>query len=297
MSIISKFKQYRSNQKKQGSEDQKDADKKPGEDKEMSFLDHLEELRWHLVRSFIAIGIVGIVIFIYRRWVMDNVILAPFDKNFPVHKFLCQLNAGMCTLPEIEKVALGPLEQFMMAIKLGFVGGFVVAFPYVLWEIWRFLKPGFHAHEKTRFRGGVFVLSLLFFIGVLFAYYIISPFSIQFLGNFQLTEQVVNQWKIGKIISLMVQIPIAGGVMFELPVIVYVLSKMGLITPEFMKKYRRHAFVVMLILAAILTPPDVTSQILIFIPLFILYQISIGISARVNKKREAELRGDVKDEA
>ncbi len=296
MSIISKFKQYRANQKQQNANGEEKPGKKKGPEKEMSFLEHVEELRWHLVRSLVAIGIIGIVIFIYRQWVMDNVILAPFDKDFPLHRLLCQY-MGLCDLPEIEKVALSPLEQFMMAIKLGFVGGFIVAFPYVLWEMWRFLKPGFHAHEKARFRGGVFVLSLLFFIGVFFAYYIISPFSVQFLGNFQLTDQVVNQWRIGKVISLMVQISLAGGIMFELPIVVYVLSKLGLITPEFMRKYRKHALVVMLILAAILTPPDVTSQILIFIPLFSLYQLSIGISARVNRKREAELKGEVKDEA
>jgi sec-independent protein translocase protein TatC len=290
--LITKFKKYRTDQKQKGKKPEAEASDASPEG-EMSFLDHVEELRWHLIRSFIAIGVVAIAVFVFREWVTNNIFLAPFQPDFPMHKFLCSINDSLCfDKIEVEYIAYGPFDQFLKAIGMGFIGGFVVAFPYLIWEMWRFLKPGLHSNEKNQLRGGVFVLSFLFFIGVLFAYYIITPFSVTFLANFKLAESVENQWQIGKIITMISQITIAGGIMFELPVLVYVLSKLGLVTPEAMKKYRKHAVVVLLILAAILTPPDVLSQVLIFIPLMGLYQISIGISRMVNKKRDKELMGD-----
>ncbi|MDB4285935.1 twin-arginine translocase subunit TatC [bacterium] len=298
MGLINKFKKYRTDQKQKAKKPKAEESASEEPEGDMSFLDHIEELRWHLIRSFIAIGLVAIAVFIFRQWVTDNIFLAPFQPDFPMHRFLCSINDALCFEKiEVMYIAYGPFDQFLKAIGMGFIGGFVVAFPYILWEMWRFLKPGLHQNEKNRLRGGVFILSLLFFIGILFAYYIITPFSVTFLANFKLAESVENQWRIGKIISMISQITIAGGLMFELPVLVYVLSKLGLVTPEAMKKYRKHAVVVLLIMAAILTPPDILSQVLIFIPLIGLYQISIGISRAVNKKRDKELMGEERPEA
>lgn len=305
MSIISKFKRYRDSQKKQsetpnpganGQETQTaTATAEPQQEKEMSFLDHLEELRWHLVRSFIAIAIVGIVIGLNVKWLMDNVMAAPFKLDFPLNAAICEYLNSFCTDINVQIITTRPFEKFFLMIKMAVMGGFIVAFPYVIWEVWRFVKPGLHQTEKLRFRGGIFVLSILFFMGVLFAYYIILPLSFRFLADLDIGGDVNNMWSIGKTMGTIMQIPLAGGIMFELPVFVYVFSKLGLVTPEAMKKYRRHAIVVLLILSAVLTPPDVISQILIFLPLYTLYQISIGISRRVNKKAEKALYGDAKE--
>lgn len=303
MSIISKFKRYRDSQKKQeeaskngidGEASETDnSEKKP--ESEMSFLDHLEELRWHLVRSFIAIAIIGIAIGINVKWLMDNVMHAPFELEFPLNALICKYLGSFCTDINVDIITTKPFEKFFLMIKMSVMGGFIVAFPYVVWEVWRFVKPGLHQTEKMRFRGGIFVLSILFFTGVLFAYYIILPLSFRFLADLDIGGEVNNMWGIGTTMGTVLQIPLAGGIMFELPVFVYVFSKLGLVTPELMKEYRKHAIVVLLIMSAILTPPDVISQVLIFIPLFTLYQVSIGISRRVNKKREKEIYGEVKE--
>jgi sec-independent protein translocase protein TatC len=303
VSIISKFKRYRQSQKKKAEEQEaaksngkangQASEQETGEEKEMGFLDHVEELRWHLVRSFIAIGIVGIAIGINTKWVMDNIMHAPFSKDFWLNTVICNFTGTFCGDINVQMIAFAPFEKFFLMIKMAFVGGFIVAFPYVIWEIWRFVKPGLHQNEQLRFRGGVFVLSFLFFLGVIFAYYIILPLSFRFLADLDIGAGIQNNWGIGKTMGTVLQIPLAGGIMFELPVFVYVFSKLGLLTPEVMRQYRKHAIVVLLIISAVLTPPDIFSQVLIFLPLFLLYQISIGISARVNRKLEAELRGDV----
>ncbi|MFK7972574.1 MAG: twin-arginine translocase subunit TatC [Bacteroidia bacterium] len=265
------------------------SDENPEPPKEMSFLDHLEELRWHLVRSLVAILLVAIVIFIYRNWVTDNIYLAPYGRDFPLYQWLAEMGIKDFGGINVTTQAIGPYDQFLLALGMAFMGGFIVAFPYILWEFWRFLKPGLHNHERNRFRGAVFILSVLFFAGIAFGYYIIVPFSVSFLADFQLSAAVENQWRINKVISMINQIVIAGGLVFEMPVLVYILSKMGVVTPDAMKRYWRHATVVLLLLSALITPPDVLSQVLIFIPLAILYRFSIAISAFVNRKREKEL--------
>lgn len=295
MSIVGKFARYRQSQiDKKAKEAQEQSGDSPeqgeGEkEKEMSFLDHLEELRWHLVRSLVAILLVAIVIFIYRNWVTDNIYLAPYSDDFPLHQWLAAMGVSDFGGITVSFVALGPYDQFLLALGMAFVGGFIVAFPYVLWEFWRFLKPGLHGHERNRFRGAVFILSVLFFAGVAFGYYIIVPFSVSFLAEFSLSESVSNDWQIKKVIGMVNQILIAGGVVFEMPILVYILSKMGVLTPDAMRQYWRHATVVLLLMSALITPPDVLSQVLIFIPLAILYRVSISISAFVNRKRDKEL--------
>mgnify|MGYP006267415351 CR=1 FL=1 len=260
------------------------------EEKEMAFLDHLEELRWHLFRSFIAIALVAVAFFVNVSWVLDEIILWPSKPDFPLNDALCRFREALCMGEStVQLIAISPYEQFLKSIAVSFVGGFVVAFPVVLWEMWRFIKPGLHPKERKGLRGNVFVMSLLFFLGVAFAYFVITPFSFRFLSTYQLSAAVANQWQIGKVIGLITQISVGGGIIFEMPILVYYLAKVGLVTDVGMKTYRRHAVVVLLTLSAIITPPDVTSQILIFVPLWLLYEMSIGIARRVSRKREAEL--------
>ena len=185
--------------------------------------------------------------------------------------------------------AIKPTEQFLKSITISVIAGFIIAFPNVLWEVWRFIKPGLHKHERRGMRGNVLIMSFLFFVGVLFAYYIILPFAVRFLATFSISDQNENIWRFGEVISMVTQIVIAGAIGFEMPILVYYLSKLGVVTPEGMKRYRRIAIVILLVLSAMITPPDVISQILIFVPLMGLYQLSIAISRRVYKKAEAEL--------
>lgn len=292
MSIVGKFARYRQSQidkKAREAQKQSASPEEEGGGKEMTFLDHLEELRWHIVRSLAAILVVAIVVFIYRNWVTDNIYLAPYQTDFPLHQWLAAMGVKDFGGIEVTAIAIGPYDQFLLALGMAFIGGFIVAFPYVLWEFWRFLSPGLYGHERSRFRGAVGILSILFFAGVLFGYYIIVPFSVTFLAEFSLSDAISNDWRINKIIAMINQIVIASGLVFEMPVLVYILSKIGVVTPEGMKRYWRQAFVVLLVLSALITPPDVLSQVLIFIPLGLLYRASISISAMVNRKREKEL--------
>lgn len=288
MGIISNIKNYRNQQKAKQNGQKNEA--------EMTFLEHLEELRWHLVRSVLAIVIIAIAFFVYREWIMENIIMAPFDGSFPMNRFLCWFQQDFLNNPEhecLERIevnlqVLSPYEVFLKALTLSAIGGIILAFPYIIWEFWRFIKPGLHSHEVKAVRGNVFVMSMLFFLGVAFSYYIIIPFSARFLAGFQLYEGLEANWQLGKTISFITQLVLAGGLLFEMPILIYYLTKMGIITPQFLKTYHRHAIVLMLVLAAILTPPDPTSQLLIFAPLYFLFRISIRVSARVYKKQQEE---------
>lgn len=256
----------------------------------MSFLDHLEELRWHLMRSVAVIAVVAVLCFLKVSWLLDEVILWPASPDFPLNQALCNFNQALCfDKTDVQLIAISPYEQFLKSITVSFVAGFILAFPYVLWEMWRFIKPGLHPNERNGLRGNVAIMSLLFFVGIAFAYYIITPFSFRFLSTYQLSAAVANQWQIGKVIGMITQISVGGGLIFEMPILVYYLAKVGLVTDEGMRTYRRHAIVVLLILSAILTPPDVTSQVLIFFPLWLLYEMSIRIAGRVARKREKEI--------
>ena len=287
MGVFSNLKASKNGQDKKKKKKEK---KEKSPEKEMSFLEHLEELRWHIMRSVIAILLVAIALFVNIQWFLKEVVLAPMNADFPTNKILSSFRA-LDIAGEIDIVlqAITPYEQFLRALMLSAVGGFIIAFPYVLWEVWRFIKPGLHKNEIKGLKGNVFVMSMLFFTGIAFSYYIITPFAMQFFASFQIMDGVENQWRIGNVIAMVTQIAIAGGLIFEMPIIVYYLSKIGMLTPQIMKAYRRHAIVVLLILAAIITPPDWITQILIFIPLTLLYETSIRISAAVTKKREAEL--------
>lgn len=258
--------------------------------KQMSFLDHLEELRWHLVRSAIAVMVVAIALFLGKRIVFDTLIFGPVNPDFPTYKLLCRLsqslNAGQAFCIDSFDFSIINIEvagQFLVHLKVSFLLGLVVVFPYVFWEFWRFVRPALHEHEIRSTRGVVFWSSLLFITGVTFGYFVLTPFSINFFGNYGVSETVVNQWKLTNYVSIITMIVLASGILFELPMVVYIFSKLGLLTPEFMRTHRKHAFIVILIVAALITPADVGTQVLVAVPVVFLYEISIGISRRVQK--------------
>jgi sec-independent protein translocase protein TatC len=265
--------------------DQVDVDKL-GEEKEMTFLDHLEELRWHIIRALGVTVLVGIVFFIFHKFLFDTVIFGPTKPDFLTYRVICSISEYMCfTPPEFVKQAIGFGESFIISIKVSFVMGFIAAFPYVFWEIWRFVKPGLYPKEQKASRGIVFVCSFLFLLGVLFGYYIIAPFATNFLMGYTIPG-VQNIPTLSSFINYMLMFTAPAGLIFELPIVVYFLARVGLVTAEFMRKYRRHSMILILVLAALVTPPDVITQFLIGIPLFGLYEISILIAKRVEKQEK-----------
>ncbi|WP_044398962.1 twin-arginine translocase subunit TatC [Lacinutrix sp. Hel_I_90] len=268
---------------------------------EMSFLDHLEDLRWHLIRSTLAIVIVGTVAFIFSRALFRLIIFAPLEMSFPTYRLLCKtaqffnIESTFCgeELPMIiqSRTMAG---QFSADIWTSITAGFVIAFPYVIYQFWKFISPGLHDDERKHSRGFIIASSLLFFIGVLFGYYVVCPLSINFLANYNISEVVDNQIDIGSYIGLVRSTALASGFIFELPIVIYFLTKIGLVTPLFLRKYRKYALVIVLILSAIITPPDVASQIIVAIPVLILYEISIYISKIVIRNQERKIKKDVR---
>lgn len=261
----------------------------------MSFLDHLEELRWHLIRSVLAILVFSIVAFLAKDFVWNQIIFGPTRSDFWTYQKLCQLSE----LLKSPLLCLGtdiPIDiqnrqitgQFTLHIKSSLIVGLILAFPYTFWEIWRFIKPGLRSPERKASRGAVFVVTFLFLTGISFGYFIVTPLSINFLANYTLSDVIQNIIDINSLVGLVSTLALACGVMFQLPVVTYFLSKAGIITPRIMKAYRRHSIVVILIISAIITPPDVISQLLIAMPLLLLYEISIVISRTIEKRSEKE---------
>ncbi|MBU2952116.1 twin-arginine translocase subunit TatC [Tamlana agarivorans] len=261
---------------------------------EMSFLDHLEDLRWHLIRICGAVILVGTLAFIFSRFVFNEIIFAPLNMSFPTYDFLCQTAnfLGLDTTFCNEKIPLilqnrTMAGQFSADIWTAILGGFIISFPYIIYQLWKFVSPGLHSNERKHSRGFIIISSALFFIGVLFGYYIVTPLSINFLANYSISEMVDNQIDISSYIALVRSSALASGLIFELPIIIYFFTKIGLVTPEILKQYRKYALVIVLILSAIITPPDIASQVIVSIPILILYQVSILISRIVvrNQKR------------
>ncbi|MDR2224244.1 MAG: twin-arginine translocase subunit TatC [Flavobacteriaceae bacterium] len=259
--------------------------------KEMSFLDHLEELRWLLVRSSAFILGGGIVAFIFNDFIFNTIIFGPKKTDFVTYRFFCQLaqkydlDKSFCQaeLPfEIQNRTMD--GQFSVLIWTCITAGFVIAFPFILWEIWKFIKPALYQKELQYAKRFIFISSLLFFLGVGFGYYVITPLSINFLANMQVSDIVKNEIDLTSYIGLVKTTSLSCGLVFELPIIIYFLSVLGLVTPEFLREYRKYAIVLILIIAAVITPPDVISQVIVSIPLLILYEISIYISKFVQKK-------------
>jgi sec-independent protein translocase protein TatC len=271
--------------------------KKNNGDKEMSFLQHLEELRWHIVRSVAAIAIMAAAAFIFKNVIFDSVMLAPTRPEFFTNRILCQLGDLMHSTflcinsgPSFPLVSLTMSGQFSTHVTVSIITGVVLAFPYIIWEFWKFFKPALKPNERKHAGTAVMSASILFFIGVAFGYYLIVPFSISFLSTYRVSEAVSNQINIMSYISTISQVSLASGVIFELPIVAFFLTKIGLITPKFMKQYRKHAIVVIFIIGAIITPPDIVSQTMVSVPLIFLYEFSIWVSAGVirRKKREEE---------
>jgi len=259
---------------------------------DMSFLDHLEVFRWHLVRSVIAIFCFSFLAFILKDLLFDEILLGPKNPDFLTYKILCYLSQtlGMGHILCMEELPFSLMNitmagQFSIHIKTSIVAGFILSFPYVFWEMWRFISPALHENESNITKGVVFFSSLLFLIGVMFGYYIVAPLSVHFLGSYQISNEVANQISLGSYISTVTTVCLANGLVFELPILVYFLTKMGLITPDFMRTYKKHAIVLTLIFSAIITPPDITSQVLVALPLMVLYEVSIIISKNVIKKK------------
>ena len=260
----------------------------------MSFLGHLEALRWHLVRSVGVVMVLAVTLFWFKEFLFDTVLLAPKNPDFITYRALCflahklHLSDDLC-VHEINFILISTniSAQFTTHMWAAFIGGVVVGFPYVVFELWRFIKPALHENEQRYAKGIVFYTSFLFLTGVLFGYYVITPMSVNFLGTYQVSEAVKNNITLDSFISIVTTMTVITGVVFEMPIVVYFLSKIGILTPKFMRTYRKHAIVAILILAAIITPTsDVTTLTLVFIPLYFLYEVSIFVSAYVLKQKE-----------
>jgi sec-independent protein translocase protein TatC len=261
---------------------------------EMSFIDHLEALRWHLVRSVIAVVVCALLIFIYAREVVTYVIMGPARNDFSTYSVLCNLGH---TLKLGKALCLGDFtikfqsnamtEQFMTTFTIAFVGGFIVSFPYVFWEFWRFIRPALSKKEVRKTRGIIFWVSLLFFMGVGFGYYILTPFMVNFYSNYSLSPLIEFKPTLSDYIENLIYTTVGIGVLFQMPLLIMFLSKIGIVSPSFLKKYRKHAFVIILIAAAIITPStDPFSLTLVTIPLYALFEASVLLSKRVYKQRE-----------
>jgi sec-independent protein translocase protein TatC len=264
---------------------------------EMSFLDHLEDLRWHLIRATVAIMIAATLAFLAKGFIFDVLLFGPRHPEFWTYDILCRISTslgidgGFCfdEMPfQVQSRTMG--GQFSAHIWVAITAGFVMAFPYVIYEFWKFVAPAMKDNERKNAKGFIFISSVLFFLGVLFGYYVVTPLSINFLGKYQVSADVLNEFDLSSYISLVRASVIASGLIFELPIIIFFLTKVGVITPDFLKKYRKYALVLVLILSAIITPPDIVSQIIVAIPVLVLYEVSIVISRIVYRKEEKKLR-------
>ena len=262
---------------------------------EMSFVEHLEVLRGHLFRSALAIAVGAVLFIVYNDFFVKEVLMGPTHADFPTYKWLCNvghaigLGDKMCMKDiGLKMQSTSVSGQFSMYFTLIFVGGIIVAFPYIFWEFWRFIKPALTKKELSKTRGVIFWVSLLFFMGIFFGYFIIAPYTVNFFANFHLDENIENIWTITSYIDTLVPLILGSGLAFQLPLVMFFLAKVGLMSPDFLRRNRKYAVVIILILAGIITPPDVISQVICTIPLWILYEISISLTAKVQKEKELE---------
>jgi len=275
------------------------------QEKEMSFLDHLEVLRWHLMRSVLAVLVLSVVAFIYKDIIFDHIIFAPKDPDFISNRLFCKAGGWINFLLEPVGMAIDPLMlctnqnsvelyninlsgQFTTHIQISLLTGIIAAFPYVFYELWRFIRPALYDKEARHSRGAILYTTGLFALGVSFGYYLIMPLTIHFFTGYQISSQVANEINLSSYISSFSSVVFSSGVVFELPVLIYFFSKIGLVSSAFLKRYRKHAIIVLLTISAIITPPDVFSQILVGLPLWLLYEASITIAKRVERKKALE---------
>lgn len=271
------------------------------EEEGMSFLDHLEQLRWHLLRSVAAILIFTVAAFLAKSIVFGVVILGPSKVDFITYRVLCQISDYLSIPPLCIDTLPFTIQsrqmtgQFSMHLTSSMVVGLIVSFPYLFWEVWKFIAPGLYSKERQAARGAVFFVSLLFFLGTAFGYFILAPLSINFLANYQLDPSILNEFDITSYIGTLTMLVLASAIMFQLPVVIYFLSMSGLVTAAMLKSYRRHSIVVILIISALITPPDVISQVLIAMPILVLYEAGIQVAKRLERKRaEKELEDNLK---
>lgn len=262
------------------------------EAKEMSFMDHLEDLRRVLVRSSAAIIVMGTITYFFADYIFDELIFGPTNPNFITYTFFCEAShyigfADSICITELNfKIINTEMEgQVNIFVWICITGGFILAFPYILWQLWGFVSPALYEKERKNAKLFIFISSILFFIGVLFGYYVIVPMSINFLATFSISKIVENTFTIESYVSMVKTAVIASGLFFELPIIIFFLTKLGIVTPLFLRTYRKYAVVIVLIIAAIVTPPDVVSQITVAIPMLLIYEASIFISANVMRNK------------
>jgi sec-independent protein translocase protein TatC len=262
------------------------------EQAEMSFIDHLEELRWHVVRALIAVLVGALLVFIKVSYVVDKILMGPIHKDFITYKWLCNLGEKLNTKDlclqnfSLKFMSNAMTEQFLMTFTIAFVGGFILAFPYVFWEIWKFVRPALSEKEKKGTTGAIIWVSVLFFTGVAFGYFILTPFMVNFYSNYSLSPLVEFRPTISDYFENLVYLTVGIGLLFQLPVVVMLLTRVGILTPQTLKKIRKYAFVVILIAAAIITPStDPFSLMMVTIPLYGLYEFSIALSARIHRRQ------------
>lgn len=254
--------------------------------KRMSFIEHLEELRWRLVRSAIAIVIIGSGLFYFQGWILHNLFLSMRFKSFVTFELLCKY-LGVCVKDvPVDLQSTAMTGQFSYALMMSIMGGIVLAFPFIFYQFWGFVKPGLRQNEKSVAKGIIFYVSLLFFTGVAFGYFVVAPLCVQFFGSYQITGEIRNDFTVDSYMSMVLSTVFYSGLLFLLPVLSYLLTKLGVMSSDFLKKYRKHSIIFILILSALITPPDLVSQVIVGIPILILYEIGVLVSKRVEKRRK-----------
>ncbi len=261
---------------------------------EMTFFEHLDALRPHLLRGALALLGVALAAFFLKDWIIDGLLFGPAQPDFPSNRALTWLarlvgsanfEAGHTEFNIINTRMAG---QFNLQVTVSIVTGLVLTIPYLLWELWRFIRPGLTWYERRRTNLFVLYVSICFFTGLLFGYYVITPLAVNFLTGWTASETIVNMIDAGSYLKTVITTSLACALIFQLPILVYFLTRMGVVSPEFLKKYRKHAIVLLALLSALITPPDMLSMILVMLPLVLLYELSIKIAIRVEKSKAAE---------
>ncbi len=267
---------------------------KDGARSEMSFIDHLEELRGHLFRSAIAVAAGAVVVGIYNKFFIRGILMGPTHDDFPTYGLLCKLGQmlhinRLCMKGiGVKMQSTAVSGQFSVFFNVILIGGFIIGFPFVFREFWKFIKPALTQKELKSTGGVIFWVSLLFFLGVMFGYFIIAPYTVSFFANFQLDTNIENRWTITSYLDTLIPLILGTGLAFQLPLVMYFLTKVGIVGSAFLRKYRKHAIVIMLIVAGVITPPDVLSQVIVTLPLILLYEVSIVLAKRVEKSAKEE---------
>jgi sec-independent protein translocase protein TatC len=262
---------------------------------EMTFVEHLDVLRSHLFKSVVATTIGAVVVAVFNNFIVQRILLGPTRADFPTYRLLCQasnyfnLGSRLCMKDiKLEMQSNTVSGQFDVYLNVIVIGGFVLAFPYVFFQFWKFIKPGLTKNELNNTRGVIFWVSTLFFIGVLFGYFVISPYTINFFANFTLDEKIKNIWTINSYFNTVLPLTLGSGLAFQLPLVLYFLAKIGVVSATLLKNFRRYAYLTIIVVAGFITPPDMLSQIICSVPIIILYEVSILLCKRVENEQKKE---------